>query len=90
MDHPSSMSTRIVTAVAEREGVDPVEMSPPLHDAVDLEEVDTLFSGADGSLQLAFRYDGYRIVADGSGAIEITDRTAAADGSGESQPSATE
>ena len=92
MEHLSSMATRIVTEVAEHEGVDPVDLCPPLHDAIDPEQLDRLFTSTDGYLQLEFYYNGYRISAENSGAIDISERPKAADGSGgsDSQPSADE
>lgn len=85
MAHLSSMATRIVTEVAAHEGVDPVDLSPPLHDAIDPEQLDRLFSSTDGYLKLEFYYDGYWIVAESTGAVEITERATAADGSGDSE-----
>lgn len=72
------MAMEIVEEVAERERVDPEDLTPPLHDSIDAEALDALFtdsvSGArrDG-IHLSFTYCGYRIeVAEGR-EIEIVD-----------------
>lgn len=60
-------STRIIEAIAEREGVDQTEL-PPLFDTVDPEALDTL--AADG-VGISFDYAGYRIeVIDGKMIIQ--------------------
>ena len=65
---------RIVERIAEREGVDPIELSPPLHDVVDTEALESLFAsdaptGANASV--TFTYRGYTVRVDGSGAVHV-------------------
>lgn len=59
------VSTRVVEAVADRAGVDPLELRPPLYDVVDPEAIDALFeptgSGSPRRGRLEFTYHGYRI-----------------------------
>ena len=59
------VSTAIVTAVAEAEGLAPTDLTPPLHDAVDPEALDRLF-GSDGprsesGTRVSFTYNGYDV-----------------------------
>ncbi|WP_342027625.1 HalOD1 output domain-containing protein [Natronobacterium texcoconense] len=85
------MSITVVEEIARREGVDPVDLTPPLHDVVDTDALDALFhtSGledANGNPTLEFSYHGYRICVDGPEAIDVTpdDRRSGAFGSGDS------
>ncbi|WP_435178319.1 HalOD1 output domain-containing protein [Halorussus sp. AFM4] len=59
------VSTAIVTAVAEAEGLSPTDLAPPLHDAVDPEALDRLFGGdrhrAEGETRVSFTYYGYDV-----------------------------
>lgn len=42
-EHPDSMSMAVVKAVAAREGVDPIELTPPFGDTINPDAVDALF-----------------------------------------------
>ncbi|RQG99658.1 HalOD1 output domain-containing protein [Natrarchaeobius oligotrophus] len=71
-------STRVVRAVAEREGVDPVELSPPLCRAVDPQALDALVPASgdesDGGLEsVTFTYQGYTITVSGDGSITVVE-----------------
>ncbi|WP_135820177.1 HalOD1 output domain-containing protein [Halostella litorea] len=76
-------SERVVESVAEAEGVDPVDLTPPLNDVVDLDALDALFAPVGGVPRavgrVEFRYDGYVVVveADGSVTVEPADATSA-------------
>ena len=59
----------IVEAIAEREGVDALELTPPLFGAIDHDIVEFLSNrraddGLDG-VRLQFSYQGYQITLDG-------------------------
>lgn len=60
-----SLTWRVVEAVAEREGVDPVELKPPLRSALDPDALETLFdhSGSE-ALRLEFSYCGYDVAVE--------------------------
>lgn len=73
-------SERIVEAVADAEGVDPLEL-PPLYDAVDPDAVDSLFApqlrvGSVPSHDAAvrFEYHGYVVRVAATGRISLTGR----------------
>lgn len=63
-----SLMVTIIEAIAEREEVDALELSPPLFDAIDPEIVELLSNrpaddGLDGA-RLQFSYQGYQITLD--------------------------
>lgn len=62
----------VVSAVAEVEETDPVDL-PPLYDAINPEALNELFtSQSDSSVaQITFEYAGYAIVVRGSGVVEV-------------------
>lgn len=61
-DEPASM--KIVRSVAARRGVDPTDITPPLHDTVDTDALDRL--AVDG-VQVSFSYQGFLITVTGDG-----------------------
>lgn len=75
MSEWASISLKVVEKVAEREGTDPTELHPPLHNVVNTEALDALFRStqnrtrANGTVE--FEYQGYKIRIDGSGEIQI-------------------
>ncbi|WP_121822015.1 HalOD1 output domain-containing protein [Halostella salina] len=76
-------SERVVESVARTEGVDPVDLQPPLNDVVDLDALDALFAPVGGvprtDGRVEFRYDDYLVAvdADGTVAVEPVDATSA-------------
>lgn len=81
-------SLRVIEEVAARDGVDPVDVKPPLHDVVDPEALDALFRSADGSNGTAveFPYAGYDVRVESSGTVRVTESSLPTDA--ESRPSA--
>ncbi|ELY42442.1 HalOD1 output domain-containing protein [Natronorubrum sulfidifaciens] len=74
-----SVSFDVIAAVAEQEGVDPMDIEPPEYDAlyevINPEALDTLFAQReDGSKRangtVEFPFCGYRITVDGTGEVE--------------------
>jgi len=55
-----AVSTRIVVAVANAKGVDPLSLSPPLADEIDVDALDQLCDSAD-DLDVSFTAWGYRV-----------------------------
>lgn len=75
-----AISTRIVLAVAAAEGVDPLSLSPPLADEIDVDALNRL-SDAPTPLEVSFSAWGYRItVRDGTVSLgdDSTQKTVAA------------
>ncbi|MFC6718897.1 HalOD1 output domain-containing protein [Natrialbaceae archaeon GCM10025810] len=61
----------VVSAVAEAEEVDPVDL-PPLYNAIDLEALNTLFTSESGTVsRVEFEYAGYSVVVRGEGSVEV-------------------
>lgn len=71
------VTTHIVTAIAEREGVEPTALDTRLYEAIDPDALTTLVENApDTGLTVGFDYAGYRVtvVADGTTHVEVTER----------------
>ncbi|MFC4542485.1 HalOD1 output domain-containing protein [Halosolutus amylolyticus] len=62
MDEPA-LSLRIVGAVADVMGIDPVDC-PPLFEAINPDALDTLFEGKKSRGSLVFEYAGYIVTVD--------------------------
>lgn len=68
-DEDATASEAVVAAVAEREGVDPVEL-PRLFEAVDPDALDAIF--ADGRPgRVSFQYAGYDVTVCGSDQVTV-------------------
>ena len=61
---------RILSAVADKEGCGKLDL-PPLFEAVDPEALETLVEH-EATFELTFTYNGYDIVFDDSGEIDVT------------------
>jgi hypothetical protein len=67
-----SVATRVVSAVASREGVDPTAIEPPLYDAIDPDALDALVaSNGESGLHVSFTYCGYPITVDAGGGVSV-------------------
>lgn len=64
----------IVTAVAEKEGTDPTELTPPLTEVLDMEALDRLLDSAGSRQQMTvqFSYRGHTVAVDADGQVEVT------------------
>lgn len=75
-----SLTAEVLAAVADREGVDPIDLEPPLHDVVDPDALEALFSDSiDGTaregVSAEFVYRGHRVLVDG-GTVHVTEADA--------------
>ncbi|WP_225336600.1 HalOD1 output domain-containing protein [Halomicrobium urmianum] len=63
----------VLDAIADEAGVDPVELTPPLADAVDPEALDALLERADPDVEVAirFEYQEYEVVARADGGVDV-------------------
>ncbi|SDK19752.1 HalOD1 output domain-containing protein [Natronorubrum texcoconense] len=75
-----SVSFDVIAAIAEREGVDPMDIEPPeyeaLYDAINPEALDTLFAPReDGSPRASgrveFPFCGYLVVVSSDGDVDV-------------------
>ena len=64
-----SPSDAVLAAVAEAEGVDEADLTPPLYEAIDPEALDTLVRAGGGTLE--FQYHGYTVAVDHEGAASL-------------------
>jgi hypothetical protein len=64
-----SLSYEIIEAIADAEGVDPLELSIPLYDAIHPEALDSLFRDTTG--HLTFEYHDYLVTVDHEGTVEV-------------------
>ncbi|MDS0475567.1 HalOD1 output domain-containing protein [Natrinema sp. 1APR25-10V2] len=75
MANTAPTSLQVVRAVAAEEGVEPVELEPPLHEVVDADALDELFPATPGTSGPAraveFAYRGKRVCIDSGGNVEI-------------------
>lgn len=71
-----SITTKVVERLSMVEGVDPLELHPPLQSVVDLDAVEDLFSpGADdqpkGEVCISFVYNGHHVTIDGGDEVDV-------------------
>jgi hypothetical protein len=66
-------STAVVEAVAERVGVEPTDLDPPLFRAVDPDALDELLSSlaTDDSGTVSFSYRGFDVAVDCDGTVTL-------------------
>ncbi|QLG50079.1 HalOD1 output domain-containing protein [Natrinema halophilum] len=75
MTQGAGVSVKVVDEVADREGVDPGNLQPPLHKVIDTEALDALFQSTsstartDGTVE--FQYKGYQVRVKSSEEVEI-------------------
>ena len=72
-----SLALAVVDAVADREGVDAVDLDPPLSDVVDPDGLERLFRvDAAGNRRVrghvTFPYGAYRVTVTSDGEVEVT------------------
>nr|WP_170155581.1 HalOD1 output domain-containing protein [Halopiger aswanensis] len=81
-----SISLKVVEKVADREGVDPVDLTPPLHTVVDTEALDSLFQSTSSTERavgkVEFQYQGYQVQVDSSGEVQIGETVSFAERNG--------
>lgn len=69
-------SDHVITAVAEREGVDPTELHQPLDDVIDPEALNAIFSdrmdgGRRDGGRVVFEYVGYVVTVETDGSVSL-------------------
>jgi len=65
-----SLSVTVVEAVADAEGVDPIDLLTPLADAVDPDALDVIFQNGTG--RVSFDYSGYEVTVDAEGTVSVS------------------
>ncbi|MFO7927831.1 HalOD1 output domain-containing protein [Natronomonas sp.] len=67
------LATDVVQKVADRRGVDPLELSPPLQTVIDTDSIESLFSDKhDGFVRVEFTYLGYTVTIEGEAEPRVT------------------
>lgn len=65
-----SLSLSVVTAVADAERLDPIDLVSPLAEAIDPDALDALFRNGTG--RVSFDYCGYRVTVDANGTVDVS------------------
>ena len=69
------LSVRVAREVAAHDGVDPMELSPPLHHSLDPAALDSLFEptsvGGPRTGSVTFTYDGKTVTVDSAGDVTV-------------------
>jgi len=73
LGNSSDASDSVIEAVASREGIDPVELTAPLYDAVDPEQLDRLLGSAASAVSVTFTYLGYEVTVQSDGSVTLAD-----------------
>lgn len=73
------VATEIVERIATREGVDPVELEPPLYEVIDPDALDALVDGRRGRpdrsyVLVNFTYNGYAVTVSGGQDVTVEKR----------------
>lgn len=68
----AATSERVLAAVAAREGVDPIDLSVPLYDSIDVDALNKL-TASQTVTNISFTYYEYDISVTSDGAVEIRD-----------------
>lgn len=63
----------ILLAVAEKKGIDPLELTPPLYEVLDPEAIDKLLSDSSTMMDIHFEYNGFRIEVQSDFSITVRD-----------------
>ncbi|MFC6766851.1 HalOD1 output domain-containing protein [Natrinema soli] len=82
MQPNQSLSLKIVDKVAEREGVQPEELNPPIHYVINTDALDSLYDARDSERNpttIEFVYKGYTVTVDSTGDVDLENRVAAID-----------
>lgn len=71
-----SITTRVVKRIAIMEGVDPLELQPPLYSIIDIDAVEDLFASAaddrsDGTISVEFEYQGYQVTIESDDEVYV-------------------
>lgn len=70
-----NISEKLFEAVADYEGVDPVDLTPPLYEVVDPDALDQIFATTPttGRMEgrVTFSYNGYEVTVCGDGDVSV-------------------
>jgi len=69
-----NVSVAVIESIAAVAGTDPLEMEPPLYEAVDTDALDKLFERGDPE-RVEFEYDGHEVTVTGDGTVTVDGET---------------
>lgn len=67
-----SIASRIVSAVARAEDVEPVAIRPPLAEVVDPDALERLVDGSSGLVRVTFDYCGWTVEIRADGSVDLS------------------
>jgi len=67
-----TVSEKVVQAVADQEEVSPLDITPPLFDAIDPDALDRLYGDGRPGVTIDFQFSGYRVTVGENGCIDLT------------------
>lgn len=67
----SSISQTIVESIAEAEGTDPIELTPPLNDVIDPDSLESLFDNKQALGKIVFNYNSYQVSVFTDGYVSV-------------------
>ncbi|MFC7156282.1 HalOD1 output domain-containing protein [Halomarina halobia] len=76
-DDSARPSVVLIERIAELEGVDPLELDPPLNDVIDADALDELCAVSPCDLVVSFEYRGYAVRVRGDGTFDVRPSPAA-------------
>jgi hypothetical protein len=72
MKHGGSVGVEVSERIANREGVDPTDLEPPLHESVDFEALDTFLQSTRPDSTVRFNYRQYEVEVSNTGQTRVT------------------
>lgn len=72
-DGAAPLTMDVVAAIAEHEGVDPMDLDPPLFEVVDPDALDNLFNEAASNGRVTFSYNGAAVTVTSEGDVRVSD-----------------
>lgn len=76
METEDELALEIATKVADREGVDVIELRRPLYETIDTDALQAVLESTNPSemrASVSFTYCGYHIHVDNAGTVQVTD-----------------
>ncbi|MFC7231096.1 HalOD1 output domain-containing protein [Saliphagus sp. GCM10025308] len=74
MQEDHDIGYRIIEAIATREGIDPLDVDPPLHVAIDVGALEDVLRSTNDSTSISFEYGRYTVHLDGPESVQLTPR----------------
>lgn len=69
-----SVSRAIVEAIADKEGLDPVELTPPLYEVIDPDALERIFADTSTVGSVTFTYENYEVTVRSDDHISVEKR----------------